>query len=63
MRTPESDPIPYAECPLADQIRGVLAFFDKQDKDFAFNDDGEGTMFAIWMADLLERAIPMIEGI
>lgn len=41
--------------PLRERTIALIRRFDAEDKDYAFNDGGDGTTYAEWFADLLEE--------
>jgi hypothetical protein len=49
-------PPPYdPELPLHLRTEALVAQFDAETKDYAFDDGGHGTAYAEWFADLLEE--------
>jgi hypothetical protein len=47
-----SDP---EDATLAERTRALIRDFEREEKDYAFNDGGDGTMYAEWFADLLRE--------
>lgn len=54
-RAPDYDPSPIQHGTRAERTRALLEAFDAERKGYAFNDSGDGTRYATWMADLLDE--------
>lgn len=48
-------PSPAEGISLRERTESLIARFDAEDQDHAFNDGGDGTTYAQWFADLLEE--------